>query len=81
MMLFTVLSIVFSNKINFVLILWKKINRELLIIKEDDEHFENCTKCWICDHAYIEGDVKVRDHCHITGKYRVSTHGDCNINV
>ena len=25
--------------------------------------------------------VKVRDHCHITGKYRVSTHGDCDINV
>ena len=24
-------------------------------------------------------DFKVRDHCHITGKYRDSAHRDCNI--
>ena len=23
----------------------------------------------------------MKDHCHITGKYRVSAHRDCNINV
>ena len=26
-------------------------------------------------------DVKVRDHCHITGKYRGSEHRNCNINL
>ena len=26
-------------------------------------------------------NVKSRDHCHITGKYKSSTHRDCNINV
>ena len=30
---------------------------------------------------YVEGDVKVKDHCHITGKYRGSAHRVCNINV
>ena len=30
---------------------------------------------------YVEGDVKVKDHCHITGKYRGSPHRVCNINV
>ena len=34
-------------------------------------------KCWICD-EYIEGDIKVRDHCHFTGKYRGSALRDCN---
>ena len=27
------------------------------------------------------GDVKVGDHCHITGKYRGCTYRDCIINV
>ena len=28
---------------------------------------------------YADGDVKVRDHCHITGKYRDSVDRDCDI--
>ena len=32
------------------------------------KNFENSTTCWICDNFYVEGDVKVRDHCHITEK-------------
>ena len=59
----------------------KHFNKELVMTKEDNEDFENSTKCWICDNDYIDNDVKVRDHCHITGKYRGSAHRDCNINV
>ena len=47
--------------------------------EEDNGHFINSTKCWICDNTYVKDDVKVRDHCHITGKYRGSAHKDCNI--
>ena len=32
---------------------------------KDDQEFENSTKFLICD-VYVNGDVKVRDHCHIT---------------
>ena len=49
--------------------------------KKDNEDFKNSTKCWICNHVYVEGNVKVRDHFHITGKYRCSVHRDYNINV
>ena len=49
--------------------------------KNDNEDFENSTKCWICDNDYIYNDVKIRDHCHIIGKYTSSAHRDCNINV
>ena len=49
--------------------------------KKDNEDFENSIKCWIRDTDYIDNDVKVRDHCHITGKYKGSAHRDCNINV
>ena len=54
----------------------KHFNKEPVVTKKDKEDFENCTKCWICDN-----DNKVRDHCHITGKYRGSARRDCNINV
>ena len=48
---------------------------------EDNEDFENSTKCWICDNDYIDGDVNVRDHCHMAGKYRGSARSDCNTNL
>ena len=48
---------------------------------KDNEDFENSTKCWICDNAYFDGNAKIRDHCHINGKYRVSAHRGFNIKV
>ena len=52
-----------------------------MLIKEDDEDFKNSVKCWISDNAYVHDDVKVRDYCHITGKYRGCSHKGCNIKV
>ena len=52
-----------------------------MITKEDNENFKNSTKCWICDNGYIDKDVKVKDHCHMTGKYRGSAHRDWNISL
>ena len=54
---------------------------QLVMTKEDDEDFGNSNKCSICDYCSVEGDVKVRDNSHITGKYRGSAHRDCNINL
>ena len=51
------------------------------MINKEDEDFENSTKCCISDNVYVDGDVKVRDLCHITEKYRGSIHTDCNINI
>ena len=48
----------------------RHFNKELVMTKEDDEDFENSAKCRICDNDYIDNDVNVIDHCHITGKYR-----------
>ena len=49
--------------------------------KEDNEDFKNSTKCQICDNDYIDNDVKVKNHCHITAKHRGSAHKDCNISL
>ena len=59
----------------------KHFNKDLVMTKEDNEDFDNSTICWICDNDYFDGYIKVRDHFHITGKYRGSAHRDCNINV
>ena len=48
----------------------KHFNKELVITED----------LWICDNDHIDTDLKVRDHCHITGKYRGSALSDCNIN-
>ena len=47
---------------------------------EEEEQFENTEICWICN-KLIENNNKVRDHCHITGKYRGAAHWNCHINL
>ena len=46
----------------------KNFDKNLVVTKKNDQDFENSTKCWICDNAYFDGNVEVRDHCHITGE-------------
>ena len=38
------------------------------------------SKCTMCGKPNIEDDTKVRDHCHITGKFRGAAHNGCNLN-
>ena len=37
--------------------------------------------CWICEKLIDDDDEKVRDYCHITGKFRGAAHWSCNINL
>ncbi len=41
--------------------------------------FNNATSCFICGKDFLPTDVKCRDHCHFTGKYRGCAHQDCNL--
>ena len=47
--------------------------------EKDDEHYRKTNVCQFCEEN-IESD-RVRDHCHLTGKYRDPAHNTCNINV
>ena len=47
---------------------------------EDEKSFLRAKECHICKIPYDTSDVRERDHCHITGKYRGSAHRDCNLN-
>lgn len=48
---------------------------------KDTENFNNVDKCHICDKKYKETDIQVRDHCHITGKYRGSAQVGINLKI
>ena len=55
---------------------------EPLVMTEDDEmHFKLMDKYHICGEKYTDKDVRVRDHCHTTGKFRGSAHQECNLKL
>ena len=56
-------------------------NKNLVITAEDEARFQSSNKSWICDKLFDFGDKKVRDHCHVTGKYRDSTRWSCDVNL
>ena len=62
-------------------------NKPLKMTDDDWRDFQNTSSCYICGRKYkpkeLNGDENgpVRDHCHITGKYRGSAHNDCNLRL
>ena len=47
----------------------------------EEERFQLSNSCWICDKLYGVRNNKIRDHCHITGKYGGAAHWSCNVNL
>ena len=43
--------------------------------------FQESNICWICKKVIDNDDEKVRDHCHITSKFRGAAHKSCNVNL
>jgi hypothetical protein len=46
------------------------------LTSQEQATHDNATNCWICQ-IPLFGE-RVRDHCHITGKYRGPAHKTCN---
>ena len=38
-------------------------------------------ECWICNKLFSAGDNNLRDHDHVTEKYRGSANWSCNVNL
>ena len=59
--------------------IYKRFDKPKKIIfgAKEREEFGGATECWIC-HGELGGD-RVRDHCHLTGKYRGAAHNKCNL--
>ena len=58
-----------------------KFNKPLQMTDEDEQQFKAAEECHICGKKYKETDIRVRNHCHITGQYSGSAHQDCNLKL
>ncbi|KYN15199.1 hypothetical protein ALC57_12589 [Trachymyrmex cornetzi] len=41
---------------------------------------QNVSHCHVCEKPFTPDDTRVRDHCHLTGRYRGPAHSNCNLN-
>ena len=59
----------------------KHFDKPLVMTEVDEQNFKTMDGCHICGEKYTDKDVRVRDHCHITGKFRGSAHQECNLKL
>ena len=55
-------------------------NKTLIISEEEENLIQKSNSCWICKKFIDNDEEKVRDHCHVTGKFRGAAHWNFNIN-
>ena len=56
----------------------QNFNKKMIISKKEQNDFKNAKSCHIFNKEYNNKDVPVKDHFHVTGKYRGSAHNACN---
>ena len=47
-----------------------KFKKPLKMSDKDEQYFQAAEECHICGKNYGDKDVRLRDHCDITGQYR-----------
>ena len=57
----------------------KNFNKPIVMSERDELAFNTAINCHICGKE-CEEDDRVRDHCHLTGKFRGLAHKKCNLN-
>lgn len=65
-----------SDEIKYIL-----DNPEKMVFTDEDLlNFNASESCHICEKIFVDNEIKVRDHCHFTGKFRGAAHSNCNLN-
>lgn len=53
----------------------------MVFVKRDRKEFDSARMCYGCGEEFSWMHPKVRDHCHLTGKFRGAAHNGCNLNL
>ena len=59
----------------------KHFNKNLIMSEREEHLFQQSSSCWICKKLIDNDEKKVRDHCHLTAKFRGAAHWSCIINL
>ena len=59
---------------------FKARNKDIILTKEDEEHFRNTNTCCFCDQP-LDRSNNFGDHCPLTAKCRGPAHEICSLNV
>ena len=49
--------------------------------EKEEEQFQSSNTWWVCEKIIDDDNEKVRDQCHVTGKFRGAAHWNCNIQL
>lgn len=57
------------------------VNEPMLKLTDEEERLcgDPDVKCFICGFGFKTDEMRARDHCHFTGKFRGITHTKCNL--
>lgn len=67
-----------SQDCNFIYDNYLRVKKNIIsLTPTEDSLFLNAIVCHICKKEL--GNERVRDHCHLTGKFRGAAHNECNL--
>jgi hypothetical protein len=52
---------------------------KMTMTNDDWKNYNDAKRCYICNETFTKENYKVRDHNHITDKYRGAAHTKCNL--
>ena len=53
----------------------KHFSKNLILSEKEGNLFQESNSYWICQKLIDNNEEKVRDHCHVTGKFRAALIG------
>ena len=58
----------------------KHFNKTLIMSEEVEHLFQQSNSCSICEKRIDNDEEKMRNHYHVTGRFRGAAHWKCNVN-